>query len=48
MPPVDIYEGLDLGEGGLEFSNQKIFSPLFSFFNIFAYSLKIIHYSLKC
>ena len=36
------------GEGGLEFSNQLKFSPLFSFFKIFAYSLKIIHYSLKC
>ena len=46
------YESLDAGGGGgavgLEFSNQYKFSPLFSFFKIFAYSLKIIHYSLKC
>ena len=52
---VNIHEGLDWGGGGadrgggvLEFSNKLKFSPLFSFFKIFAYSLKIIHYSLKC
>ena len=44
--------GSRLGGGGwgrgLEFSNQLKFSPLFSFFKLFAYSLKIILYSLKC
>ena len=40
-------EGLD-GGGGLEFSNQKKISPLFSFFKSFAYSLKKINYVLKC
>ena len=27
---------------------SKKISPLFSFFNMYAYSLKIIHCSLKC
>ena len=42
-------EGLDGGRGGVWNSliSKKI-SPLFSFFKIYAYSLKIIHCSLKC
>ena len=46
------YEGQDggrVGGGGVWNSliSKKI-SPLFSFFKMYAYSLKIIHGSLKC
>ena len=36
-----------MGAGGGGGVSKKI-SPLFSFFEMYAYSLKIIHCSLKC
>ena len=44
------YEGLDGGRGGGVWNSliSKKISPLFSFFKMYAYSLKIIHCSLKC
>ena len=41
--------GAAAGGGGVWISLiSKKFSPLFSFFKMYAYSLKIIHCSLKC
>ena len=39
------HEGLD-GGSGILYSVK--FSPLFAFFKSYAYSLKMIYYSLKC